>query len=114
MKIPCHYCGTALPVQTLAGTTIRIEGDCPNEWCPNPARIAKKNRETWRSVVAVLGFVLLGAGIAGWYFVLAGMERGMGEDCRDRGGEWAPVRGIFGLPTGTGICVEREEGMRTP
>jgi len=104
----CPHCGTPLPFQTLKGTAIRIEGDCPRDSCPNPERFARERREAFSFYARVLWALLLtGFGITGYYLFAMRMEQAMEQDCRDQGGEWAPVRGgILGLPTGTGICAE--------
>lgn len=104
----CQYCGTPLPFQTLKGTAIQIVGDCPRDSCPNPERFARERREAFSFYARVLGALLLtGLGLAAYCLFTLKLEQTMVQDCRDRGGEWAPVRGgILGLPTGTGICAE--------
>jgi hypothetical protein len=103
----CPHCGTPLPFQTLKGTAIRVTGDCPRDSCPNPERFARESRETLSLYARVLGALLLtGLGVAVYYLFVMKLEQTMVQDCGDRGGEWAPVRGVLGLPTGTGTCTE--------
>lgn len=104
----CPHCGTPVRVQLLAGTDTEVGTEpCPADWCP--ARTRRDSAERLGSAVALVVFALCAAGACGLYYAaISGIERDMAEECVERGGTWAPVRGYFGLPSGQGTCAGRD------